>query len=257
MFKFQSLIVTGAPGSGKTAWASALATAALKGGWVVAGNFPYTPAEGVKVVDLRTEDPLTGEARKPDMTIAEVNELDGPAFIVFSSREQIIGLTDALVLYDEAQHDAGARDWELLSKRARLWMSMYRHYRLVVVMFTQHLKFLEVYWRRLAQGVVSIEPHLGGRLLLAVPYWSFDPETGECGQSNIFQASALWRPKNSPDVSFGWPGLLDGLRLSREAFDRYKTHQPRDQAKKPRAKKTWSWKARTPPASGTNGAAVK
>lgn len=254
MLDFVSCLVVGKPRQGKSAWASALAIDAFTDGLKVAdpdtleivtlyrvvSNLPFTPPKGVKVVDLRKFDVVTGEKREPDMTVKEANAmpLTEKVFFRVNNRAEAIGIGWSLWLMDEAQVDTNARDWENMSERDRLFFSMFGHWRVVIVLFTQHAKFIDVIFRREVEEIRSIYKTFG-RLLVSIAHTSMDEATAELGPTDPFTISVLVKPPGKLDMTYRWPGLLKGLfRLSKPAFQSYRSHAPRDasvEEKKPKA----------------------
>lgn len=142
--------------------------------------------------------------------------------VYFEEYGELFGLEDIDILADEAQSNAGARDWEALPKKTRNWLSHHRHYGNNLLFFSQHYKFVDVYIRRLApKGYWSIFRVLN--LTLAVPHPDADPETGEPGRPDILGMRMFIRPWH--DLDHPWPigGFFALLGLSRETPSLYLT----------------------------------
>jgi len=228
---FVSCIVVGPPRSGKSATVSALAIKALRSGERVVSNLPFDPKKAmpeVRVVDMRHFDIETGAVVQPEMSVMEANAVDGPVFFKVNKRSDAIGLKDSVWLMDEAQVDTNARDWETMTERDRLFFSMFGHWRVVIVLFTQHLKFIDVLFRREVEEVRSVSKALFGRFVITMAHYGFNEETCELGPGNIFTLTAMMRPKGDLDHMFSFPGLVGMLRLGKDAFASYRTHAPRD-----------------------------
>lgn len=266
MTPFVSCLLVGKPRSGKSAWMSALGIDAFTNGLKVAdpntsetvtlyrvvSNLPFEPPTGIRVVDMRSFDVVTGEARKPDMTIAEANRLPLTEKVFFrvNRRADAIGIGWSLWLMDEAQVDTNARDWENMSERDRLFFSMFGHWRVVLILATQHPKFVDVIFRREVEEVRSVFKAFG-RLLVSIAHVGIKEETAELGPADPFTASIIIKPKGNFDMTYRWPGLLKSLlKLSGPAFKAYRSHAPRDAEAQQR-------KPRTPAEPGASGAAVK
>jgi hypothetical protein len=219
-------LFSAAPGVGKTYTGTAFALYALERAFRVAVNWDMIPPEGVALVDLRKGLDAEGRQRKP-ISIREANAIDGPVLFRYDEFADIIGLVECAVYHDEAQATTGARDWEGMSKRIRLWLSMHRHYRCTLFFFSQHYKFVDVYFRRIAVGNVST---LGRFLNLTFefPRPEADPETGELGKPDFFGTKLIIRPWKDLDLPNPLPGFWDLLRVSRLVPAHYFTHQPRD-----------------------------
>jgi len=142
--------------------------------------------------------------------------------VFFESYDELYGLEDIDILADEAQNNAGARDWEALSKRTRNWLSHHRHFGNNLLFFTQHYKFVDVYIRRLApKGVWSVWRLLN--VTVAWPHPDADPESGEKGRVDLFGVRLFIRPWR--DLDHPWPvgGFWALLGLSRETPHLYMT----------------------------------
>jgi len=246
------LMFSGSPGTGKTWVLVSWATIFLQNGYRVASNAEFIPPEGTRIVDLRHTGPEGN--RQPDMTIAAANETQGPVLFLFDGWKDIIGLTECQVFKDEAQADTGARDWESLGIRDRLWMSMHRHYRTNVFLFTQHLKFVDIYPRRLAVGsVYSMAKFLN--LTLVMPCPDADMETTEFGTPDFLGTTIVVRPWKSIDFPVWFPGTRELWKVRRTVAAAYATHKPKDRSestKKPRSPPTG---AAADPLRGSSAAA--
>jgi len=142
--------------------------------------------------------------------------------IHFEDYADIMGEEDIDILADEAQNNAGARDWESMPKRVRNWLSQHRHFGNNLLFFTQHYKFVDIYIRRLApKGVWSVHRLLN--LTFAVPRIEPNPETGEEGRANPFGGRLFIRPWK--DLDHPWPigGLVALAKLSRLVPTLYRT----------------------------------
>lgn len=217
----------GPPGVGKTYHATAYALHCLDVGERVAVSWRLLPPDGVRVIDLRRHDD-DGTERTPDMTIAEANRVLGPVIFRFDVLQEAFGLRWCQVFRDEAQNELGARDWEKLSLKVRIWMSEHRHYGTNLFLYTQHYKFVDVYPRRLAVGNVSSIYRLLN-LTLETPCPMADPETGELGPRDLLATRLIRRPWHSLDIRVPIPGfwklLLD---LSKRVTSHYQTHAPHE-----------------------------
>lgn len=222
-------IFSGAPGVGKTYTGTALVLEALDRGLRVAVNWEIAPPADVNVLDLRREGADGGE-RRP-VSVVDVNVAEGPVVIRYDEYSEIIGLADAVVFNDEAQATSGARDWESMTKRTRLWLSMHRHYRLTLIFLTQHYKFIDVYYRRLGVGNVRSMTRLLN-LTLLFPRPDADPELGELGSTDVLGVNLIWRPWKDLDHEYLLPGFWRLLKFSKLVPQHYATHQPRDEGKK-------------------------
>lgn len=231
-----ALIFSGPPGVGKTFLATALVLWALLRGRRVAVNWSLRPPEGVKRYclgwkDKHREDDL---CELPHLNVPDANLISGPVVFEYADYEEVLGLIDADVFNDEAQANAGARDWESLGKRVRLWLSMHRHYGLNLLFFTQHYKFVDVYFRRLAQGGV-FSLHRLFNLSWAWPRPQADPELGDLKHVDILGALPVVRPWRSLDHPWPLPTFWSLLKVSREVPQHYETRAPRDLSRRPPA----------------------
>lgn len=221
------LFFNGPPGHGKTFHITAYVLHCLDLGLRVAysSGSSIVPPAGVRVVDLRSSDDV-GEYRKPDMTMTEANSVEGPVLFRFEGLQDILGLTDCQVFKDEAQNDLGARDWEKMTLKLRIFLSEHRHYRLNLFFYTQHYKFVDVYPRRLALGsVYTIVRFL--RYTFEIPRPAADPETGELGPADILGLRIIVRPRRGLDLPLYLPGFLKLMfNLSRRVPAHYTTHAP-------------------------------
>ncbi len=219
-----ALIFSGNPGVGKTYQATAMVLCALDKGRRVAVNWEVVPPEGVVVYDLRARcGPSCGHVHT---TIDQANEIDVPVVFFYETYEDVMGLIDADVYNDEAQANAGARDWEKLSSRVRLWLSMHRHFRINLLFFTQHYKFVDVYPRRLASGNV-LSMHRFLLFTFSVPRPAADAETGELKGLDLWNSLVVMRPWKDLDHPNPLPKMWTLLMRSRSVPDHYRTHSPK------------------------------
>jgi len=139
---------------------------------------------------------------------------------------EIFGLRECQVFKDEEQNDLGARDWEKLALRVRIWMSEHRHYLVNLFLYTQDYKFVDIYPRRLARNrVYSITRFLN--LTLEMPRPDANSETGELGKVAIFSIRFIVRPWRDLDYLVPWPTFWKLLtNLSKRVPFVYRTHAP-------------------------------
>lgn len=215
----------GEPGVGKTFHGTAYALHALDLQLRVAVSWSMVPPEGVAFYDLRTHDD-SGEERRPDLTIRQANDVPGPVLFRFDALQELFGISDCQVFKDEAQNDLGARDWEKLALRTRIWMSEHRHYRTNLWLYTQDYKFVDVYPRRLARyNVYTIARWLN--LTLEMPRPDANSETGELGKVDLFGIRVIVRPWKDLDFKVPWPGWWKlATDLSKRVLLHYRTHDP-------------------------------
>jgi len=219
------LFFNGPPGAGKTFHGTAYALHCLDKGLRIAVSWDFMPPPGVPIFDLRHE--IGGEPRKPDISIEAANACSGPVVFRFEPLTDIFGLRDCQVFKDEAQNDLGARDWEKLALRVRIWMSEHRHYRVNLFLYTQFFKFVDVYPRRLAMdgGVYSIARFLN--LTLEFPRPDADSETGELRRVDLLGTRIIIRPWRHLDLPLPWPSFFKLVYdLSPRVPAHYTTHAP-------------------------------
>lgn len=221
----------GPPGVGKSFQGTAYALHCLDLGLRVAVSWDLTPPEGVRVYDLRRFDDA-GEPRTPDLTIAQANAVDGPVVFRFKELLEVFGLVGVNIFKDEAQNDLGSRDWEKMPLKVRIWMSMHRHFRTNLFLYTQHFKFVDIYPRRLAIGNVSSLARFLN-LTFEMPRPQADSETGELGPVDLLGIRVIVRPWKSLDLPVPIPGFWKlAWNLSRRVPAHYNTHVPPSLTKK-------------------------
>lgn len=249
-----ALIFEGPPGVGKTFSGTAIALVLLKRR-KVAVNWNMTPLEGQRHVCVRWMDNhnkadkdgvIDDPCHLEHLSIAAVNSIPDAVLIRYQEFNEADGLTDVDVLNDEAQATAGARDWESMSKRTRLWLSMHRHFRTNLLFLTQHYKFVDVYFRRLATGDVFTLWRLFNMTWI-LPRPLADSETGELGMGDIFGMYLIWRPWKTLDHPWPMPKFWELLKASLLVPSHYQTHQPKEKETKK--------KSAAPPAAQDGGAA--
>lgn len=176
-------------GAGKTFLGTAMVLALLERGEHVAVNWGIVPPEGATEADLR--------GRKGWYPLQPREE--GKTYLYrYDEYEELWGVEDCHIFNDEAQATAGARDWESMGKKTRNWLSHLRHFGNTLVMLSQHYKFVDVYFRRLApDGVYRIFRLLN--LSLAFPNPQADPETGEAGLTSPIGGRLVVRPWHGLD----------------------------------------------------------
>lgn len=142
--------------------------------------------------------------------------------VFFEEYSDLFGLEDIDIMADEAQNNAGARDWEALPKKVRNWLSHHRHFGNNLLFFTQHYKFVDVYIRRLApKGVWHVFRLLN--LTLAIPNPDADPETGEVGRHDMLGTRMFIRPWHDLDHPYPIGGFFALAAASREVPHLYQT----------------------------------
>lgn len=209
-----AIIFSGNPGVGKTYKATALVLCAIDVGKRVAVNWDLIDL-GVPVVDLRNRE-----------ITPEDNLIAGPVVFRYDEYKEVDGLCDADIYNDEAQAQAGARDWESMGKKTRLWLSMHRHFGTNLLFFTQHYKFVDVYFRRLSVGH-AWSLHRFFNFTLSIPRPQADPETGELGTVDIFGFLAVMRPWKDLDHPNPIPAFWKLLFRSRQVTKYYRTRSPK------------------------------
>lgn len=173
--------------------------------------------EVVPIIDLRGVGYKTGLLPKDG----------GPYLIRYDDLDEVYGLEDADIWHDEAQNTTGARDWESMPKKIRRWLSEHRHYGLNLIFLTQHYKFVDVYFRRLADHVFEVWRILHLSFLSPCP--DADSETGEAGRSAFLGLRSVRRPWKDLEQWWPIPAFWALWRRSAEIPDAYNT----------RAKKEW------------------
>lgn len=157
----------------------------------------------------------------------ELVDPERPCLIRYDDLDEVYGLEDADIWHDEAQNTTGARDWESMPKKIRRWLSEHRHYGLNLIFLTQHYKFVDVYFRRLADHVFEVWRLLHLSFLSPCP--DADSETGEAGRSAFLGLRSVRRPWKDLEQWWPIPTFLALWKRSAEIPATYNT----------RAKKEW------------------
>jgi len=192
----------GGVGTGKTFLGTGIVLLNLRSGRSQAVNWNMVAPEGVCSVDLRKDEEGNGWNSWRKWAKESGEWYPGQTYLYrYDDLWQTYGVEDADIYHDEAQNTTGARDWESMPKHVRAWLSEHRHYGLNIVFFTQHYKFVDVYFRRLATEVWEVWRLLNLSFMSPCP--DADSETGEPGRSKILGLRAIRRPWR--DLERWWP----------------------------------------------------
>jgi len=172
-------LLHGNVGTGKTAITTGLVLLNLDSGRDQAVNWDVECPEGVRFVDLRGK----------TFQEAKVPKIGGVTLYRYDDLPDMFGVEDCDIYTDEAQNTMGARDWESMPKSTRRWLSEHRHWGCNLIFLTQHYKFVDVYFRRLADHVWEVWRLF--HLSFMSPCPEADPETGEPGRSEFLKLRAI------------------------------------------------------------------
>jgi hypothetical protein len=215
------LLIEGMKRTGKTYGGTTMIRDCWDRGISTASNWEVALPSWVLSLDVRGYQ--RGEARRAQADARDCG-WTGPIHFRYDEPVEIAGVRSTVVFADEAQNSAGARDWESLPKWVRNWYSHLGHYDCVLVLLTQHYKFVDVYLRRL---VGKDDVWTSGRLLNLtwwVPRPESDPDQGAVGGFDLVGLRLFIRPWKDLETVEAMGAFWDLLLLSRTTQDFYGTH---------------------------------